>query len=72
MKSTVDAKLIPAFTLQKVMLGTMQSSIGTSADSGQVPSADTSIYNDINYLRLLPQVHQLISILVSSKTNCRL
>lgn len=51
MKSTVDAKLIPAFSFQKMMLGTMQSSIGTSADSGQVPSADTSIYNDINYLK---------------------
>lgn len=51
MKSTVDTKLVPAFTFQKIMLGTMQTSIGTSADNGQVPSADTSIYNDINYLK---------------------
>lgn len=50
-KSSVDSRLVPALQLQKTVLGSMETSIGKSSDSGQEPSAATSLYNDINYLK---------------------
>lgn len=51
MKNTIDTQLLAAFGGQKLALGLMETAIGTSADSGQEPSASTSLYNDINYLK---------------------
>lgn len=51
MKNTIDTQLLAAFGGQKLVLGMMETAIGTSADSGQEPSANTSLYNDINYLK---------------------
>lgn len=51
MKNTIDTQLLAAFGGQKMVLGLMETAIGTSADSGQEPSASTSLYNDINYLK---------------------
>lgn len=51
LQASVDGKLVPALKLQKMVLGTMEQSIGTAADQGQQPSATTSLYNDINYLK---------------------
>lgn len=51
MKNTIDSQLLAAFGGQKLALGLMETAIGTSADSGQEPSASTSLYNDINYLK---------------------
>lgn len=51
MKNTIDTQLLAAFGGQKMVLGLMETAIGTSADIGQEPSASTSLYNDINYLK---------------------
>jgi len=51
LKNTIDTQLLAAFGGQKLVLGMMETAIGTSADSGQEPSANTSLYNDINYLK---------------------
>ena len=51
MKSTIDSQLLPGLMIQKGTLSTMEASIGKPADSGQEPSATTSIYNDINQLK---------------------
>ena len=51
MKNTIDTQLLAAFGTGKMVLGLMETAIGTSADSGQEPSASTSLYNDINYLK---------------------
>jgi len=51
MKNTIDTQLMAAFAAQKMVLGLMETAIGTSADNGQEPSLNTSLYNDINYLK---------------------
>lgn len=52
-QSNIDDKVIPALGFQKTALDSAKSAIGTSADSGQVPSDTTSVYNDVNYLKTL-------------------
>lgn len=50
-KSNIDDKVMPALGLQKTALDAMNVSIGSPADSGQEPSAETSLYNDLNYVK---------------------
>ncbi len=51
LKENVDEKFIPAFSAQKLVLSTLQTTIGTSADQGQSPALSTSLYNDVNALK---------------------
>lgn len=51
MKKSVDTQLVPALSAQKMVIGAMETAIGTSADGGQTPSASTSLYNDVNFLK---------------------
>ena len=51
LKSNVDGKVIPALKLQRMVLGLMETSIGTAGEEIQEPSAATSLYNDINFLK---------------------
>lgn len=51
LKSNVDEKFIPAFGAQKMVLSTVETTIGTPADKGQTPSLTTSLYNDVNVLK---------------------
>ena len=51
MKKSVDGQLLPAMAFQKSALTTMQTAIGTAGDGAVEPTATTSIYNDINYLK---------------------
>lgn len=51
MKSTVETQLVPGLMIQKGALSNMEAAVGKPADSGQDPSSDTSIYNDINQLK---------------------
>jgi hypothetical protein len=50
-KSNIDSKVMPALGLQKTTLASAQSALGTAADTGQIPSDATSVYNDVNYLK---------------------
>ncbi len=52
LKENVDEKFIPAFSAQKLVLSTFETAIGTSADQGQEPSLSTSLYNDVNALKV--------------------
>jgi len=51
MKKSVDGQLLPAMAFQKSALTTIQTAIGTTGDGAVEPTATTSIYNDINYLK---------------------
>ncbi len=51
LKSNVDEKFLPAFTAQKLVLSTLETTVGTAADKGQQPSLTTSLYNDVNMLK---------------------
>jgi len=51
MKKSVDGQLLPAMAFQKSALTSIQTAIGTAGDGAVQPTATTSIYNDINYLK---------------------
>lgn len=53
MKDTVDSKVFPGLMLQKLTLTQFETTIGKSGDSGTEPSANTSLFNDINQIQAL-------------------
>lgn len=50
-KDGVDNKLLPAFAAQKMVLGVMEQVMGEPGDTPVQPTAATSVYNDVNYLK---------------------
>ncbi|WP_054694544.1 hypothetical protein [Syntrophomonas palmitatica] len=51
LKDGVKDRALPAYALQKMVLGMMEQSIGKAGDAVQEPSASTTLYNDIVYLK---------------------
>jgi X-X-X-Leu-X-X-Gly heptad repeat protein len=51
LKAGVQERALPAYKLQALILGTLGDSIGKTPDAAQEPNANTSIMNDMAYLK---------------------
>ncbi len=50
-KAAVDSQFVPALEAQKQVIAGLQSVMGSSGGELSAPSASTSIYNDVNFLK---------------------
>jgi X-X-X-Leu-X-X-Gly heptad repeat protein len=51
LKAGVEERALPAYKLQAMILGMLEQSIGKSGEAVQEPSGDTTIMNDVAYLK---------------------
>jgi len=52
-QAAVDSKLVPALEAQKQVISGLQAVIGSAGTALSQPSASTTIYNDVNFLKSL-------------------